>query len=465
MTETTGVTGRHPQEVRGQRNQAATVGGHSLGPVNQDPTSPWVQKQDPNTENTPINSRKAKATDQLLSPQLENLATLPEQGTGKPQALPLTGTQSPSEDEIFIDSSENEKASVSQPIPTNSTIASPLPGGAEFHELIDKELKTTFSANSVTFDACTPEQQVYILQYMQSMIADGNKPEFAGQIGASMVILYNSEIEQYMPKLVKRLDAINTITNSDHISKRKQCKRCLTEIMKKHGADYDIAGTWLSAQQGNSWSNSSKAIKYFLLKQRSNPDEIPTRYYIQQEYYNGVKNAIRNFERSYNCLKNPSVLGKRYDDSCYGKSISFYKAFTAIALKKSSIPYVSSENHICVVKRGDKLEEMEKHYPSETWKRTKLTNGDINISPNVLGGIADSTSLGVAASAFSGPGFVSRIFEVPFSRIHAVYFVSSELCCDESSSLKNNYAKELEVICDFSCLPSKIPDPLVDITK
>jgi hypothetical protein len=46
---------------------------------------------------------------------------------------------------------------------------------------------------------CTPEQQAYILQYGIDMIRDGNKPEWATQVCASMAILYQSGIEAYIP--------------------------------------------------------------------------------------------------------------------------------------------------------------------------------------------------------------------------------------------------------------------------
>jgi hypothetical protein len=70
-------------------------------------------------------------------------------------------------------------------------------------------------------------------------------------------------------------------------------------------------------------------------------------------------------------------------------------------------------------------------------------------------GIADSTSLGEVDPEFSRDGMTVLEFTVPFCDVHALYFMSPELC-DSSGS----YASEREVICDMSNAKIEILTPV-----
>jgi hypothetical protein len=373
---------------------------------------------------------------------------------------------------------ERTAATTSAQRPSPPPPAEPVPGPAEpgLEEEVpqmfqEKQLRDSVSAiltqapDSPTLDGCTSEQQGYIMQYGVDIIRDGNKPEWAAKVCASMVILYQNGISEIIPETVSPL---KTVTNISDIKKRAEIKASLSDIMSRYGANYTIISQWLESQQGSSWSQASKAIKYHLLQQHTNVDEIDSRFYLEQHKFKTPKEAIDDLRSNYELFKK----GQQFSDECCTQSIAMYKAFTAIVLAKTKVGYIDPAQRICKVVRGDRLESMQKAYPTEPWTRPRGHRGELVFSDKIRGGIADSTALGVAATEFSGPDIVTRTFMMPFSRVMAIYFISPELCCDpkepaskitkESISvnikqLKEKYGAEREVTCDFSCLPSTTP--------
>jgi hypothetical protein len=331
---------------------------------------------------------------------------------------------------------------------------------------LDASINAILAQNSISLGQCNSTQHSYIIQYGMDMIADGNKPEFAAQVCASMAILYQSGIDGTIPETALPL---KTIYNIDDIKKRAEIKELLSNTMSRYGADYTIISKWLESQQGNSWSPASKGVKYYLLQQCANADEIDGRFYLKQHEFKSPKAAVDNLRSNYESfMKQHNV-----SDKCYAQSIAMYKAFTAIVLAKTKVEsYIFPDQQKCKVVRGDNLKSMQKDYPGEPWVRPRGNRGELTFSDKIRGGIADSTALGAAASGFSGTGIATRTFMMPFSRIMAVYFISPELCCDPGGTasaiteasitqsikqLKDKYGREREVICDFSCLPSTIP--------
>ncbi|MDR2779168.1 MAG: hypothetical protein LBB16_02680 [Puniceicoccales bacterium] len=80
------------------------------------------------------------------------------------------------------------------------------------------------------------------------------------------------------------------------------------------------------------------------------------------------------------------------------------------------------------------------------------------------GGIADSAALGSPVYFFIEPeqSDIHRM-QVPFSRIHAAYFISPELCHDDDPDRKNDidygYGGGHEFVCDLSRLSIELIGP------
>lgn len=289
---------------------------------------------------------------------------------------------------------------------------------------------------------CTKAQQEYINKYRSSLIKDGYTPKFAEQTCVFIIALYQEGIEKELEeKFPKDIDAATTWKDgSTNITGRKEITTWLKTIMEKYGGDYNTVANWLTNHQSNSWSNAAKAMKYFLISNLKEDVSVDDRFYL------GTYTKY-DLEAAYN-----SAVPTQKEKKCYETSMLMYKAFTAIVLSTVKIQFIDQSTQMVTVKRGDKKESMQLAYQKFDLSAC-LRDKEL---PIVRGGIADSTSLGVANSKFSGEGYLVRTFGMPFSRIHAVYFISQEICCDSSSKLKTTYAAEREIICDMSNLQSKI---------
>jgi hypothetical protein len=219
--------------------------------------------------------------------------------------------------------------------------------------------------------------------------------------------------------------------------------------MAANGADYNIIHSYLIEQRKGSWKPECCAMKYFLLQQRQNPSD-------QDKYF--LKEGKDVLEESANTVLNVQNLDK------YTKTVAMYKAFTAIALMKTQFDGKDLESvpPTCVLQRGMRRDSLIK-MQVETESSAMLAYADVDkgqtfkgMSPagpvTVKGGIAESTALGSPALNFTEAGYDVHQMKIPFSRIHAVYFMSPELCCDDDRTMKlspKGFSMGHEFVCDL----------------
>jgi hypothetical protein len=312
---------------------------------------------------------------------------------------------------------------------------------------------------------CTPEQQAFMEQYKDAMIMDGNKPEFAAQVCASMAILYQSRIEQHIPAQITIEDnqTSGAITQSitdptsvvfapRFIAQRAVATKRLADVMNANGADYGIISDYLKQQRFSSWNPPCRVIKYFLLQQRTNWEQEANTVY----YFEGNKRKQQNIglpKLQEACTKH----FKSANPAKYAKTVAMYKAYTAIALRKTQFEGKDSAQRTCQLQRAMTRSELITRYKSayENVRQGEIFN-------EMKGGIADSAALGSPVYFFTQPQRQCDIHEmlIPFFRIHAAYFISPELCYDDVPQKKYNveagYGGGHEFVCDFSRLPVKL---------
>jgi hypothetical protein len=305
-------------------------------------------------------------------------------------------------------------------------------------------------------------QQLFAGQYRNSMLEDGYKKEFADAVFNAMAILYESGIEELFPKGI--MNVSDVVYAPEYIAMRKRVTDKLSQIMKDNGIDYDIINRYLKAQQQNSWSEQSLAMKYFLFTQRKERDDFEKTYFWGERDLSSLElQHIKEIIRNIKTEANDKGLILNIKKEKYTKSVAMYKALTAMALNKAQVPgKIDHERNICIVQRGMKREDLIKFYPGYV----KINEGEI-FTGTMKHGIADSVALGPPASEYTNPNEYDVIeMEVPFSRILVAYFVSPELSFDgppygipyNSSTRDNKDGKgsEHELICDMSNLPIKI---------
>jgi hypothetical protein len=324
-------------------------------------------------------------------------------------------------------------------------------------------------------EQCTPDQQAYIIQYGMDMICDGNKPEWAAQVCASMAILYQSGIEAFIPDqiiieanqsveaLQQHIDAKSgTVFDLQFITQRATATQYLRTIMTANGADYDIISNYLKKQRQSSWDDECLIMKYFLLQQRTNGEEEARSIY----YFEGDNRNERADRQNIRLSSLQGAYAGRFIPSGhldeirlnqYAQTVAMYKAYTAIALKKTQFNEKNSAQRTCQLQRAMVREKLIESYQQAyaSVKKDETFTG-------MKGGIADSTALGTPVYHFTKPeqGCDIHEMQVPFFRIHAAYFISPELCYDDVPKKKCNFKKGYggghEFVCDLGKLPIKL---------
>jgi hypothetical protein len=313
-------------------------------------------------------------------------------------------------------------------------------------------------------EQCTPEQQDYIMQYGMDMIKDGNKPEWAAQVCASMAILYQNGIEQHIPDriIIEANQSPDDITQSmadpnsvvfaqQFIVQRAVATKHLTDVMSANGANYDIMKNYLIQQGYFSWSETSCVMKYFLLQQRVNPTQDENTYHLECAGFVTLEN-LRDQYNEYFGL--PDNLNENLLNQ-YTKTVAMYKAYTAIALRKTQFDGKDLNQQTCQLQRAMVRKKLIKSYkPAYEDVKEGETFAEMK------GGIADSTALGPPVHFFTKPEYDIFEMKVPFFRILAIYIMSPELCCDDDFERKNDTkigaAVAHEVVCDMHKTPLKL---------
>jgi hypothetical protein len=279
---------------------------------------------------------------------------------------------------------------------------------------------------TIPLERCSPEQrtlrqQAYILQYGVDMIRDGNKPEFAAQVCASMAILYQNGIESVLPQ---EIDIKSTVSSSTDIKMRRVATKQLSDIMAANGANYKIISSYIEDQRTSSWQKGALVMKSFLMAQRQNPDDVNSIFVPKI-----VEKKIRS---AFPGKMSPLQIAE------FTKSVAMYKAFTAITLSRLNMPeFINHETLTCSLQRGLGRKGLIESYPGYP----NIPIGTPFRLPK--NGIADSTSLGPPPPNFTGKGSDVHQMDVAFSRILVLYFMSEEMC-------KGVKAHEHEITCDLS---------------
>ncbi|MDR1906778.1 MAG: hypothetical protein LBQ03_00970 [Puniceicoccales bacterium] len=318
--------------------------------------------------------------------------------------------------------------------------------------------------------ALQSDERQFISKYIRSMRNDGYQETFIDAVVTAMHILYSEGIRELLPKEIAISDVV--YSEESKIMRRRVTNK-LKDIMEKHGGDYGIINQYLKAQQQNSFSLDSLVMKYFLLKQhkRNTPDFLYNLYYLGN-------NTAQDLELQFvHSMITKLGGGYRTSDWKYFTTVSFYKAYVAIALhnvevkestylngQKENTKLIDHEKNICRIQRGMRRQDLCKFYPGYA----NIREGEVFSGP-MRHGIADSGALGASASLYTRSDVYDVIeMEIPFSRILAAYFISPELCFDgppygiqpnkslDSRDNKMGRGSEHEIICDMSNIPIKI---------
>jgi hypothetical protein len=322
---------------------------------------------------------------------------------------------------------------------------------------------------TISLERCSPEQrslrqQDFIIQYGMDMIRDGNKPEFAAQVCASMAILYQSGIEAHIPDqitlednqtpdAIKRsmADPTSVVFAPQFIAQRAVATQRLTGVMADNGANYDIMKNYLIQQGYFSWSEASCVMKYFLLQQRVNATQDENTYHLECAGFVTLENLRDQYNEYFEL---PDNLNENLLNQ-YTKTVAMYKAYTAIALNKIQFKGKDSTHRTCQLQRAMVRKKLIKSC-KPAYKDVK----EGETFAEMKGGIADSTALGPPVHFFTGPEYDIFEMKIPFFRILAMYIMSPELCCDNDLKRKNDTkigaAVAHEVVCDMHETPLEL---------
>jgi hypothetical protein len=222
--------------------------------------------------------------------------------------------------------------------------------------------------------------------------------------------------------------------------------------MAANGADYNIIHSYLIEQRKGSWKPECCAMKYFLLQQRQDPLD-QNEYFLGPEGVNGL------------CSKFGGLV-KSQDLDRYTKTVAMYKAFTAIALMKTQFSgkNLKSIPPTCILQRGMNRTDLVRKTDPLSGEMTGYEGyndvKDGETFNGIKGGIAESTALGSPAPTFIRKGYDIHEMTIPLCRIHAVYFISPELCCDDNMKMKSNtltgFGVGHEFVCDLKGLQVKL---------
>jgi hypothetical protein len=333
----------------------------------------------------------------------------------------------------------DEKEINLRPVETSANLPEKDPSQKYTQEILRKR--------GVDFDGCTNDQCDYIVNYANDMVAAGYKREFGERICKSMAILYRSGIEGLIPERPKNLSELDS---EKHENKVKECWKELLKVTNGNGGSYKFMHDWATNQpKGHgSWSDTSKALKYYLLSQLENQFEITDRYYLKSNDSPDLGSGnLQNLEEAYEkIVRSNAKNGIRVTESeaVYANTVVMFKAYTAIALNKETTnPFIDRGSRTCTLIRSDGPEKMKKACQIENFYL------NLEISDMVKGGVADSMTMGPLENAFYGKYNLTRKFKVPFSRIFSLYYATYEF---STSRLKT----ECEVVVDFARLRSKV---------
>jgi hypothetical protein len=319
----------------------------------------------------------------------------------------------------------------------------------------------------------------YIGNYFASMLTEGNTIAFSMAVCLAMGVLYKQGLEGLLPAEIEA----NTILNSG-TEMRKKAVESLARVMANNGGNYAIIQDYLFNQQEvGSWSNSSKALKYFLYSQICEKSKTACI---------GERGRFFFGEFSPEQFQNPyfEKTGKFREDQ-YIKSMVFYKAFTAIGLGKlRNVTYNGNQDFLSTTPEGKRYISVVRAVGTSTmegYKGPGLFDADESMfTSGIPNGIADSASLGDPPDAWvRNSKYETHIMQVPICNFFAAYFLSPELCREGLAATQNmvthpnlkytpEKAEEIskslrfqrELICDMSTsspikvVPYQDPTPL-----
>ncbi|MDR2779167.1 MAG: hypothetical protein LBB16_02675 [Puniceicoccales bacterium] len=242
--------------------------------------------------------------------------------------------------------------------PLTAPLMSPQPAKEQLQQNIDVILAQI--SYSISLANCILDQQTYIIQYGMDMIRDGNKPEWAAQVCASMAILYQSGIEQHIPDQItiednqtpeaitrSKTDLSSVVFAQQFIAQRAVATKHLAKVMSANGADYTIMSDYLKRQRFSSWSRGCLVLKYFLLQQRTDwVEDARSIYYFEGNKRKGQNLDLQKLQKAYDT----HFLSA--DHAKYTKTVAMYTAFTAMALRKTQFDGKDSAQRTCLLQRA-----------------------------------------------------------------------------------------------------------------
>jgi hypothetical protein len=309
--------------------------------------------------------------------------------------------------------------------------------------LFNHDIESTLSVEIM--ESLSRPQIEYLTQYCKDMVNNGYKQSFAAEVGIAMVLLFNDNIESVLPT---EIDINNTVFSDNDRSMRQTAIESLSLMMEAHGASYADIAEYQENQQQESWSTKSLCMKYFLLQQRENAQESHTAYYLnentektlQENYDNhfSTRELDQNFQPRFSSEREANEAKARFP-----KSVIIHKAFIGIVLK--NLTKITCDKG----RRG--IEDMTASILSREGRTIKVQRG----APNKIAldgpkqGIADSTALGRPSARFNA-GYIAE-YTMPFCDIHDLFFMSPTFCCDgKSKQYREMYGMEHEIVCDLS---------------
>lgn len=293
---------------------------------------------------------------------------------------------------------------------------------------------------------CTPDQQNFIKMYIEQMKTDGDEESWVLSVALDMAKLYQGGIEEVLKPEGKRIKVENSsgFMDSEGMTQwRANIEEHLAAHMKNAGGSMKVIQQWQCQQTADSFSQCSRAMKSVMLDHRTDGHHLggeynTDRYYLQGNNYQAMiacrKSSIGCFQ-----INDQAVLDRTLD-----RSLSMYKAFTAIGLDAIDHPLIDREAGTIKVARG-----LAQNIMPEVYQNAKV--GDIiSGQPN---GIAESTALELEPPVgFKEPelGKMCVLMEVSFSRVVGAFFLSTELA-DRSL-----YRYQSEIVADISGLDMKV---------
>jgi hypothetical protein len=257
------------------------------------------------------------------------------------------------------------------------------------------------------------------LQYGVAMINDGNKPEWAAQACASMVILCQSDIEAHIPEKVVLEDTTDpnvihtsatqktgTVFDEANIGMRAKAKEILSKVMLDCGADYSIIELYLKDQRSDSWRPNCRVLKYFLVQQQQDTSNLEDRYFFKGDGISpGPDAAKTQFDKHFQPEDASGPEQSQKKMQTYSKTVAMYKAFTAIALMKCNFPGKNLKSATCTLHQiSSQSAQLQRGMQKSALITAYQWYGDLKAGETfvgIKGGIAESTALGPPVIKFA----------------------------------------------------------------